>query len=107
MNDKELIERYGRPYIDQDFLDKVENAVDNNNERLHQEKWKIWDREKLDPDTQRHLCDLCREFENFSQEDLAVATIVAVKNFPEMVFQIMMEEYLSVINKENKKYGNS
>lgn len=105
MSDKELIERYGKPYIDQEFLDQVEKAIDS--DLLHEETWKIWDREKLDPDMQRHLCELCREFENFSQEDLAVATIIAVKNFPEMVFQIMMEEYLSVINKEKKKNGNT
>jgi len=104
MSDKELVERYGKPYIDQDFLDQVEKAI--NGERLHEESWKIWDR-KLDPDTQRHLCELCRQFENFSQEDLAVATIIAVKNFPEMVFQIMMEEYLSVINKEKRKNGST
>ena len=104
MSDKDLVERYGRPYIDQEFLDQVENAIDS--ERLHEDKWKIWDRENLDPDTQRHLCELCREFENFSQEDLAVATIIAVKNFPEMVFQIMMEEYLLVINKEKNNGSN-
>ena len=107
MSDKELIEKYGKPYIDQNFLDKVENAIDENNERLHEETWKIWDREKLDPDMQRYLCELGRKFENFSQVDLAVATIVAVKNFPEMVFQIVMEEYLSAINKEKKKNGNT
>ena len=47
-----------------------------------------------------------RNEKHLTQEELAVATIVAVENFPEMVFQIMMEKYLSIINKEKKDGSN-
>ena len=101
--DKELIKKYGEPYINKDLLEKVLKAREN--ELLQDDSWKIWEKE-LNTNEQRYLSDLCRKLENFSKEELAVATIVAVKNFPEMVFQIMMEEYLSVI-KERKRNAES
>ena len=102
MVDKETIRKYGEPYINEDLLEKVLKA--RKNELLHEDSWKIWEKE-LDVNEQRYLSDLCRKIENFSQNELAVAIIIAVKNFPEMVFQIMMEEYLSVI-KEKKNGSN-
>lgn len=102
--ENELIKKYGKPYINQELLEKVLKA--RKNELLHEDSWKIWEKD-LDINEQRYLSDLCRKIENFSQNELAVATIVAVKNFPEMVFQIMMEEYLSIINKEKKGNGNT
>ena len=104
MVDKELIQRYGEPYINEDLLEQVLRAKEN--KLLHEDSWKIWEKE-LDINEQRYLSEMCREFKKFSQEELAVATIVAVENFPEMVFQIMMEKYLSVINKERKKNGST
>ena len=100
---KELVKKYGEPYINQDLLEKVLKA--RKNELLQEDSWKIWEKD-LNINEQRYLSDLCRKLENFSQEELAVATIVAVKNFPEMVFQIIMEEYLLAI-KENAHNGKS
>ena len=92
--------RENEPYINQSLLDRVMKARED--EYLHDDSWKVWERD-LDVQEARHLSELCRQMESFTQEDLAVATIVAVKNFPEMVFQIMMEEYLSVVNKDKER----
>ena len=96
---KEDIRKYGEPYINEDLLEKVLKV--RQNELLHEDDWKIWEKE-LDVNEQRYLSQFCRQLENFSQNELAVATIVAVRNFPEMVFQIVMEEYLSMREKEKK-----
>lgn len=96
---KEDIKKYGEPYINGDLLEKVVNV--KNNTHLHDDSWKIWEKE-LDVNEQRYLSQFCRDLENFSQEELAIATIVAIKNFPEMVFQIVMEEYLSMKSEERK-----
>ena len=100
---KELIKKYGEPYINEDLLEQVLQA--RNSELLHDDSWKFWEKE-LSVSEQRYLSELCREFKKFTQEELAVATIVAVENFPEMVFQIIMEKYLSIINKEKKDGSN-
>ena len=100
---KEDIRKYGEPYINEDLLEKVLKAKES--KLLHEDDWKIWEK-KLDINEQRYLSQFCRDLENFSQEELAVATIVAVKNFPEMVFQIVMEEYLSMREKE-KEHGST
>ena len=96
---KEDIKKYGEPYINGDLLEEIINA--KNNTRLHEDSWKIWEKE-LDVNEQRYLSQFYRSLENFTQEELAIATIVAIKNFPEMVFQIVMEEYLSMKSKERK-----
>lgn len=100
----EFERRYGKPYINEELLEQVLKAKENT--RLHEDSWKIWEKD-LDIKEQRYLSQLCRSFENFTQEELAVATIVAVENFPEMVFQIMMEKYLSVVNNKEKKDGST
>ena len=100
---KEDIKKYGEPYINGDLLEKVVTV--KNNTRLHEDDWKIWEKE-LDVNEQRYLSQFCRDLENFSQEELAIATIVALKNFPEMVFQIVMEEYIAMKDKE-KQHGDT
>lgn len=98
----ELEKIYGKPYINEDLLDKVMQA--RSNELLHDDSYKIWEhRDEFSEADKRWFSELGRSIENLSQDEMAVIVTVAVENYPEMVFQIMMEEYLSVINKERKK----
>lgn len=87
----------GKPYINQELLDKVLKAKEG--ELLHDDSFKIWER-GLNINEKRYLSDLGRKVENFSKEEIAVVVLIAVQNFPEMVFQILMEEYL-----DNKRKG--
>ena len=100
---KDELERiYGKPYINEDLISKVLKA--RNSELLHDDSFKIWEHQDDFSDAdKRWFSELGRSIENLSKDEFAVITCVAVENYPEMVFQIMMEEYLSVVNKENKK----
>lgn len=85
-------------YINHVLLDRVLQIKES--ESLHDDSFKIWDRE-LSPLEEIKLSKLGRMVETLSKEEIAVITLIAVQNYPEMVFQILMEEYL--INKERKK----
>ena len=100
----ELEKRYGKPYINQELAEKVMKAREQ--ELLHEDSWKVWEKDGLSVSEKKYWSELGRSIEKFTQEEFAVVTLVAVKNFPEMVFQILMEEYLSVVNKEDKKNEN-
>ena len=96
----ELEKRYGKPYINQDLVDKVLKAREC--EKLHEDDWKVWENEdELSTKEKRYWSELGRSLENFTQEEFAVVTYVALQNYPEMVFQIVLEEYLS--NKEKSE----
>ena len=85
-------------YINHVLLDRVLQIKES--ESLHDDSFKIWDRE-LSPLEEIKLSKLGRMVETLSKEEIAVITLIAVQNYPEMVFQILMEEYL--FNKERKK----
>ena len=101
----ELEKAYGKPYINQELIDKVLQA--RQSDKLHEDEWKVWEKEgELSEKDKRYWSELGRSIENFTQEEFAVVTYVALQNYPEMVFQIMMEEYL--LNKEgNEKWIKS
>ena len=104
MSQDELIKRYGEPYITEDLLDMVVKVTDEDedNKLLHDDSFKIWEK-KLSINEQRYLSEFGRQVEKYSKEEFAVLVYVAIMNYPEMVFQLMMEEYLSVVNEENKR----
>ena len=85
------------PYINTDLLDRVNWVVDD--VILHDDTWKKWEH-NINKQEEMHLSELYRVIENFTKTDLAVATIVAMENYPYMVLQIVAE-YL--VNKEKKK----
>lgn len=99
----ELERLYGKPYINQDLLDKVMSTRDNT--LLHDDSFKVWEKEDLSPGDKRWLSELGRQIENLTKDEFAVITYVAIQNYPEMVFQLMMEEYLN--NKEKRNDSNS
>lgn len=67
---------------------------------LHDDSFKIWEDELSDVQKIK-LTRLGEMAESLSKEEIAVLVLIAVQNYPEMVFQIMMEEYL--VNKEGNK----
>ena len=103
MANEELEKRYGKAYINEDLIDAVLKARQEN-EALHDDSFKVWERD-LTPAEKRYWSELGRSIEQFSKDEFAVVTYVAIQNYPEMVFQMMMEEYL--VNKEAKSYGKN
>ena len=85
------------PFINDNLLDRVDWIIDD--VLLHDDTWKEWEHD-IDHQEEMHLSELYRVIENFTKTDLAVATIVAMENYPFMVLQIVAE-YL--VNKEKKK----
>ena len=49
------------------------------------------------------LTRLGKMVESLTEDEMAVLVLVAVHRYPEMVFQVLSEEYLSVINKDSKE----
>jgi len=97
MSNEDLEKIYGKPYITEDVLEAVVKARDD--DILHDDSFKIWERE-LSVNEQRYLSEFGRQVEKFTKEEFAVVVYVALMNYPEMIFQMMMEEYLK--NKERK-----
>ena len=85
-------------YINHVLLDRVLQIKES--QSLHDDSFKVWEKE-LSPLQEVKLSQLGRMVESLSKEEIAVVALIAVQNYPEMVFQILMEEYL--INKERKK----
>ena len=96
----ELERLYGKPYINEELIDAVLKARQEN-EILQDDTFKVWENEDLTAAERRYWSELGRSIEKFSKEEFAVVTYVAIQNYPEMVFQMLMEEYL--INKEGNE----
>ena len=88
---------YGEPFINEDLIDRVDRVVDES--ILNAANWKVWEKADLNKQEEMHLSELYRMIEGFTQTDLAVATIVAMENYPKMVLQIVWE-YIERINEE-------
>ncbi len=100
MNELEKI--YGKPYINEELIDQVLKAR-RESELLQDDTFKVWENDELTQEDKRYWSELGRSIEKFTKEEFAVVTYVAIQNYPEMVFQMLMEEYL--INKEgNEKW---
>lgn len=91
-----MLKKDDEPFINSDLIDRVDWVVDDS--ILHDDTWKEWEHD-IDKQEEMHLSELYRMLENFTQTDLAVATIVAMENYPFMVLQIVAEY---IVNKENK-----
>ena len=89
--------RDDEPFINEDLIDRVNWVVDDS--ILHDDTWKEWEHD-IEKQEEMHLSELYRMLENFTKTDLAVATIVAMENFPFMVLQIVAEY---IVNKEENK----
>ena len=68
---------------------------------LHDEEYDI--EELIEQIKITRLADMIK---SLSEKEIAAIVLVAIENYPEMVFQIMMEEYLFNKGKE-KKNANS
>ena len=93
------MERNEGPYINHELLDRVMRVREE--KYLHDDSWKYWER-NVEVQEARHLSELCRQMQNFTQDDLAVATIVAMENYPMMVLQIVAEYILDKENSNGK-----
>lgn len=91
-------------YINHVLLDRVLQIKES--ESLHDESFKVWEKE-LSPLQEVKLSQLGRMMESLSKEEIAVVALIAVQNYPEMVFQILMEEYLINKERKNKKHENN
>lgn len=85
--------------INQVLLDRVLQI--KHNSFLH-EDYNEWKEELIE---KIKLTRLGEMVESFNKDEIAVMVLIAIENYPEMVFQIMMEEYLT--NKENKNDSNN
>lgn len=84
--------------VNQVLLDRVLQIKQNEFLNNNYEEWKEELIEKI------KLTRLGEMVESFNKDEIAVVILVAIENYPEMVFQIMMEEYL--LNKERMKSKN-
>ena len=98
MNELERV--YGKPYINEEMIYAVLKARQES-EILQDDTFKVWENEDLTAAERRYWSELGRSIEQFSKEEFAVVTYVAIQNYPEMVFQMLMEEY--IINKEGNE----
>ena len=102
----ELERLYGKPYINEDLLNIViKSRHYEDSEVLHDDSFKVWEKpqDELSVNEKRYLSELGRDIEKYTKDEFAVLVYVAIMNYPEMVFQLMMEEYLSVVNKASKR----
>lgn len=97
MNELEKI--YGKPYINEDLIDKVLKARQEEEEQ--DDSFKVWENGNLTTGEKRYWSELGRSIEKFTKEEFAVVTYVALQNYPEMVFKIVMDEFLTY--KENSE----
>ena len=89
MGSSKVTSDYGEPFINEDLIDRVDRVVDES--ILNDANWKVWEKADLNKQEEMHLSELYRMIEGFTQTDLAVATIVAMENYPKMVLQIVWE----------------
>lgn len=102
MNELEKI--YGKPYINEDLLEKVMKA--RTTDRLHDDSFKVWEhQDTFSAADKRWFSELGRSIERLSKEEAAIVVYTAIQNWPEMVFQLLLEEYL--INKEEVENGKN
>lgn len=85
------------PFIDQDFVDRVNWVIDDT--ILHDDTWKKWEHNR-EHEMAMDLSELRRIVENFTKPDFAAVVITAMENYPFMVLQIVAE-YL--VNKEKER----
>lgn len=84
------------PFIDEELCNAVDWVVDDT--LLHDETFKTWEHD-LTKERKRDLSELGRILGNFTKSDFACAVIVAFRNYPYMVLQVIAEE---ITNKEGK-----
>lgn len=82
--------------INQSLLDRVLQI--KHNSFSHSESYDTW---KADLIEKIKLTRLGEMVESLDEDEIAVIIIMAIQNHPELVFRIMMEEYL--VNKEKEK----
>ena len=105
MSKSELEKIYGKPYINQDLIDAV--AVTMDNSKLNDDSFKVWERaDEFSIKEKRYWSELGRSIEQFTKEEFAVVTYTAILNYPEMVFQLLLEEYLNNLNNKERNSNN-
>ena len=78
------------PYINYELLKRVRKAREK---LVNDEEYKIWERD-LDKQEERHLSELGRMCETFTETDFAAIVTVAVKNYPEIVLKAILDELM-------------
>ena len=76
------------PYINYELLDRVRKARET---LVSDEDYKIWDR-GLNRQEERHLSELGRMCETFTETDFAAIVTVAIRNYPEIVLKVILDE---------------
>ena len=78
------------PYINYELLRRVRKAREK---LVNDDDYKIWERD-LDKQEERHLSELGRMCETFTETDFAAIVTVAVKNYPEIVLKAILDELM-------------
>lgn len=94
--------RHEEPFINEDLNNRINWIIDDS--ILHDDTFKTWEHD-IDKQEQMHLSELGRILENFTKPDLACAVIVAFRNYPYMVMQVIAEEIQRI--KEGEKHGRT
>ena len=89
---------YGRSevLINQVLLDRVLDI--KHNSFIHNDSYDVWKEDLIE---KIKLTRLGKMAESLSEDEAAVLVLIALENYPELVYTIMLEEFL--INKERKK----
>lgn len=92
---------YGRSevLINQVLLDRIIEIKQN--DFLNGDSYEEWKEELIE---KIELTRLGKMAESLNEDELAVLVLIAVENNPELVFKIMLGEYL--VNKERKEKKN-
>ena len=75
-------------FVDEELNNRIDWIIDD--VLLRDDSWKEWEHD-IDAQERRHLSELGRICQNFTQSDFAAICIVAFQNYPMMYMQIASE----------------
>ena len=88
-------------FVDEELTSRIDWIIDD--VLLHDASWREWEHD-IDAQERRHLSELGRICQNFTQSDFAAICIVAFENYPMMYMQIAAEGIQQMKGESNGKH---
>ena len=88
-------------FVDKELTSRIDWIIDD--VLLHDDSWREWEHD-IDAQERRHLSELGRICQNFTQSDFAAICIVAFENYPMMYMQIAAEGIQQMKGESNGKH---
>lgn len=88
-------------FVDEELTSRIDWIIDD--VLLHDDSWREWEHD-IDAQERRHLSELGRICQNFTQSDFAAICIVAFENYPMMYMQIAAEGIQQMKGESNGKH---